>query len=536
MKATKSDKLWLDEHAKRSLVRNIYSVAHLSFAWGLFSRISKMLVDKSCGQKIPYQPKKTPALLAGLTLLGLGMDYLLSDQFGTLRKLQAQRQAKRIGLNKDTLPEYEKLYANAPDKVRWRDVWSVGGLTQVSKYQKLSPEEQQFERRWLQKYIRLALVGDGFGTIPYGALYGMLPFVVEQLLAKGNGDREGLIYRHPQTTAVMGALVAAGFASQYKQAKCNTKLVIHLNNYEAYEIARIKGAGQGSDASKSVLAMGEADKSGDPFYAYDQKWEAQNSRTRVVWYATHTFATTLFYGAIGTAANMVLKKAAGKPVVFKRVRGTSILASSMLVGGICSYLASLAGAHVLKQEDDRLVMRIFGREPDKEEATGETPDKEREGLYDGLEPPKDFKAYDQEWLQRYQQLAFGRGLYDSLATSTFFGLFSILTGAAIDKVGNPQKNIDFRMPQSAWVMVAMGSLGAGFAYLSNAKEAQISKLEDDRLAYRFKASESLKPGQNNPQPEPRLPTYSIMPRTDNMWRARIVQQRGQNSRTDVPAY
>lgn len=528
MKATKSDKLWLDEHAKRSLVRNIYSVAHLSFAWGLFSRVSKMLVDKSCGKKIPYQPKKTPALLAGLTLLGLGMDYLLSDQFGTLRKLQAQRQAKRIGLNKDTLPEYEKLYAKAPEKVRWRDVWSVGGLTQVSKYQNLSPDELQFERRWLQKYIRLALIGDGFGTIPYGALYGLLPFVLEQLLAKGNGDKEGLVYRHPQTTAVLGALVAAGFASQYKQAKINTKLVIHLNNYEAYEIARIKETGQGNDANKSALAMGETEKSSDPFYAYDKKWEAENSRIRVISYATHTLSSTLFYGAIGTAANMVLKKAAGKPVPFKRVQGTSILASSMLVGGICSYLASLAGAHVLKQEDDRLVMRIFGREPDKDGSPQKAAGERREGLYDGIEPPKDFKAYDKEWLKHYQQLSFGRGLYDSLATSTFFGLFSILTGAAIDKVGNPGKDVDFRMPQSAWVMAAMGSLGAGFAYLCNAKEAQISKLEDDRLAYRFKASERLKPEKGEPQLKPQLPAHSVS-HTDDMWRARIVQQRSADS-------
>lgn len=530
MEATKSDKLWLDEHAKRSLVRDIYSISTLAFTWGLFSHISRMWVDKSCGKDIPYQPKKTPALLAGLAVVGLGADYLLSDQFGTLRKLQAQRLAKRIGLNKHTSEEYEKLFAKSPNKVRWRDVWSLGGLTQASKQQNLSPEELQFERRWLQKYIRLAMVGDAFGNIPYGALYGLLPFALEQLLAKGNGDREELVYRHPQTTAVLGALVAAGFVSQHIQAKCNTKVMLHLNNYEAHEIKRIKAAGQNSDATELSLAMGEAEDSNNPFYAYDKQWEKQNSRSRGMWFATNALSITVFYGAIGTVANMLLKKAAGKPTPFKRVQGTSILASSMLVGGIFSYLSSLAEAHVNKQEDDRLVMRIFGRLPDNENTPQKT-EGSQQGLHEGIEPPKDFKAYDKAWLKRFQQLSFGRGLYNSLATSTFFGLFTILAGMAISKVGNPKEPVDFRWPQSAGLMAAMATIGAGFAYKSNAKEAQLSKLEDDRLAYRYKASERLE--QKN-EATPQLLAYSTSP-TDNTWRARIIQQRTQNSKASVPA-
>lgn len=150
-------------------------------------------------------------------------------------------------------------------------------------------------------------------------------------------------------------------------------------------------------------------------------------------------------------------------------------------------------------------------------------------LTDSIEPPKDFKAYDREWLEKFQEMSFYKGLYAALAGATFFGLFSIITKMLIDKVGDSKEKTPFRFPHSLFLMGGMASIGVYFAYLSNVKESKIRKLEDDRLAHRIKAGEEPDEPQANTSPTdtPLSPAYS------NTWRSRVVQQQQQKDKTSA---
>lgn len=55
---TKSDRLWLDEYAKRGLMRNVYSTSSMAFTWTLVAKLTQMLMDKSRGKPFVYH--RTP--------------------------------------------------------------------------------------------------------------------------------------------------------------------------------------------------------------------------------------------------------------------------------------------------------------------------------------------------------------------------------------------------------------------------------------------------------------------------------------------
>lgn len=220
---------------------------------------------------------------------------------------------------------------------------------------------------------------------------------------------------------------------------------------------------------------------------------------------------------------MLLQKAAGEKVAYKRINTTATFAGMMLVGGAFSYAASLAEAKLHKQKDDRLAIRITGQRPDAEGNIHEVPtntkdvtnirswqekvtdmmnnknniaEKEQVNqqdnvLNDNIEPPKDFKAYDAAWLKRFQKLSFYKGLNNALAGATFFSLFGIFAGMILDKAGDPNKKISFRKNVSPYVMGAMAIIGAGFSFLANKQAAELRKQEDDRLAHRIRASDDI---------------------------------------------
>lgn len=143
-------------------------------------------------------------------------------------------------------------------------------------------------------------------------------------------------------------------------------------------------------------------------------------------------------------------------------------------------------------------------------AEGKENDKGQKALHDSIEPPKDFEAYDREWLKQFQQLSFKKGLYTALASATFFGMFSIVTGMLLDKVGDPDKKISFRIPQSPLLMSGLTAVGVWFAYLSNVKESLLRKMEEDRLAHRIKAGEEQKPqAQTQPEMQGRMAMQKI---------------------------
>lgn len=162
-------------------------------------------------------------------------------------------------------------------------------------------------------------------------------------------------------------------------------------------------------------------------------------------------------------------------------------------------------------------------------------EQEQPALNDSIEPPKDFEAYDREWLKQFQNLSFKKGLYAALASATFFGMFSILTGMALDKVGDPEKKISFRVPQSPLLMSGLTAVGVWFAYLSNVKESLLRKMEEDRLAHRIKAGEEQKEGKNAEQPQSakensvpeRSQQVSLVP--DDKWQRQVLTQRIQNA-------
>lgn len=156
-------------------------------------------------------------------------------------------------------------------------------------------------------------------------------------------------------------------------------------------------------------------------------------------------------------------------------------------------------------------------------------------LNDSIEPPKDFEAYDREWLKQFQNLSFKKGLYAALASATFFGMFSILTGMLLDKVGDPEKKISFRVPYSPLLMSGLTAVGVCFAYLSNVKESLLRKMEEDRLAHRIKAGEEQKEGKNTDATQSAKETVapemsqqvSLVP--ENKWQRQVLTQRLQDA-------
>lgn len=361
---TKGDRLWLDEYAKRSLARNIYGAASMAFTWTLIAKVTQMLLDKSCGKSFIYHPTKTPALMAGLSVIGLALSYVLYDQMTGVEKLNAQRLAKRIGLDKSTAERDEKQYAHLPDKVSWRHVLTPGGRSIANKMRNLSPEEKRFEREWQQKYMLRAMKWDLIGGIQYGALYSVFPFLLDELMAKGNADK--VSYRHPQTTLAVAAIITTGVVSQYQAARYATEKKLLIDNYQAREISRKKGTLHDGMSDISALFTGGEQKGTSPLLEYDRKWLKENGRIRAQMFILGTLATTIFYGAISIVANMVLKKGAGEEVKFRPLQSSATLAGAAAFGGACSYMGSRAEAKVYKQEDDRLAMRITGQMPDSE--------------------------------------------------------------------------------------------------------------------------------------------------------------------------
>lgn len=513
MKTTKSDLLWLDEYAKRKLMGNIYGAASMAFTWSMASRVVKLLLDRSAGEDVSYHRTRTPALITGLTIAGLGLSYLLYDQRSATERMEAQRLARRIGLNAKEQQADESRLDKLPAKVQWRHVLTPGGRSMLSKVQKLSPQDKDFERVWNQKYMIRAMKADILGSVQYGALYALLPFVLSAVLAKSNGAK--VIYRHPQTTILAAALLTAGSLTQRYYAGIWSEVKLLSDNYQAREIAGIKGQSHDGASDFSSLFTGKEDQKDNPFAAYDRKWLKENANARANMFILNSFTDTIFFGAITTAANMMLTKAAGEAVEFNPLQGSAVFAGTMALGGSVAYLASRAQAIVHKQEDDRLAMRISGQVPDKNgnvpepgaksekteqshywqekmtKKSDEAKEPQGEALHDDIAPPEDFEAYDKEWLKKYQSLSFTKGLYNALAGATFFGMFSIMAGMLLDKVGNPKKKINFRFPQSPAVMVGMSAIGVYFAYLSNVKESLLRKLEDDRLAHRIKAGEEM---------------------------------------------
>lgn len=370
---TKGDRLWLDEYAKRGFARNSYGAASMAFTWTLIAKVTQMLLDKSCGKVLTYHPTRTPALMAGLSIIGLVLSYVLYDQETGLEKLNAQRLAKRIGLDKSSAEGDEKKYVHLPDKVSWRHVLTPGGRSIANKMRNLSPEEKRFEREWQRKYMLRAMKWDLIGGIQYGALYSIFPFVLGELMAKGNADKVN--YRHPQTSLAVAAIITTGVISQYQAARYATEKKLLLDNYQAREIARKKGTLHDGTSDISALFTGEKQKGNNPFLEYDRKWLKENGRTRARWFILSTLTNTVFYGAISIVANMVLKKGAGEEVKFRPLQSSATISAAAAFGAACSYMGSRAEAQVYKQEDDRLAMRITGQMPDSEgnleEPTGE---------------------------------------------------------------------------------------------------------------------------------------------------------------------
>lgn len=549
MTLKKSDELWLDEYAKRHTMFNIYGASSMAFSWSLYAKLVSMALEKSAGKEVDFHPGRTPALIAGLTGIGTILTYLLYDQMSATERLDAQRLAKRVGFNNQESKTDERKYAQLPSRVSMRHVLMPGGTTLTARISKTTQEERRFEKTWYRKFIIRRMKGDFFGALQYGSLFAMLPFALRAALAKGNGDKP--TFRHPQTTLVMLSLVPLGFFAQYQLARYISGARLLTDNYQAREIAMSKGEEHEGVSDLSTLFTDEKGEEQDnPFHAYDRKWLKENTSSRAKWFAMNTLTTTIFYGVIHTAASMMLDKAAGKEVKFRPYQSSAIFASALAAGGLTAYLCSLAEAHVRKQEDDRLAIRITGQKPDMdgnvEEPKAKTgnsndgqgkmtkkadEDKDAPALHDDIEPPEDFEAYDKEWLKRFQQLSFQKGLYNAFAGATFFGMFSILTGMLIDKVGNPEKEVNFRLPYSPMLMAGMSAVGVYFAYLSNVKESLLRKLEDDRLAHRIKAGDDpeAENGKNaddtmKAQAGDQLaPFIAPLPK----WQRRIIEERKQ---------
>ena len=544
MPVSRSDQLWLDEYTKRKVMSRIYGASSMATSWTLYMKLTEAFLQKMNGEKADYHPKRTPALAMGLSVVGVVLSGLLMDQVAAIQRLEAKRLAKRIGLNDQTIKSEEATYQNLPNKTPWLHVLKPGGFSLPMTREKPSPEERQFERTWYRKHWTRAMIGDQWGGAAYGVLYAIFPFALRKLIAKGNGENPA--YRHPQTTLIMAGLLIAGYISQFQLAKYSSERILLEDNYEAREIAKRKGTLHEGVSSLSALFTGEKTKENNPFLEYDRKWLKKYTRARATWFRTANLTNTIFYGAISVIGSMVLEKASGKDVKYRPMQSTAILASALAIGGVSSYINSLAEANVKKQEDDRLAIRVTGQRPDAQGNVKEpksqqdkkkthfwqqkmaaesknrnmpqdTDKKEKKQpiLNDNLAPPEDFKAYDAAWLKRFQQLSFRKGLYEALASATFFGLFGTLTGMALKKVADPKAKIDFDSKRSPYAMGGLASIGAWFAYQANKQESLLRKLEDDRLAHRVVASQEQKDQQDNAQSAVEEP---------NRWRNRIETQ------------
>ena len=110
-----------------------------------------------------------------------------------------------------------------------------------------------------------------------------------------------------------------------------------------------------------------------------------------------------------------------------------------------------------------------------------TPTKKSEN-FDLLDQTGD-REYDQQFFKAHRTISFKSSLYFAIASASFFGVLSNITGMLVRAVEEDQPV--FKSKKTPLLIAGLMSMGSVFAFWSNTQQTKLQQLEDNRLARRI---------------------------------------------------
>lgn len=351
---SKHDARWLDEYAKRKLLSSIWAAISNAYLWGIAATAGEMAIKKANGDSIDYHPTKTPAAIAGITLLGIGISAITQDQITHVTRLQKQRLARRISVpEKDSQPS-----TKSEEKVKWSEIlrptWMGGSL---------SGQDVAFEKKWYDEYFFSRNKRSYTGAITFGSFTAALTFYTSKL-TKLAADKNAT-YHKLRTPAVAAAMLGVGSLTLYERTRQESRQELLEDNYLAQLITQSQKQGVKVASADIALAVNTGEPVQNPkanqTAQANKKWLKAYHKEFLQFSFLDEIGKATFLGMFVTFSAMLLDKAAGKEVKYHKTRSPLVFAGLMSFGCIATYWSRFKESHCVKMKDDRLAVYLHNK-------------------------------------------------------------------------------------------------------------------------------------------------------------------------------
>lgn len=398
------------------------------------------------------------------------------------------------------------------------------------------------DAQWLEEYAKRDFLRNLIGAMGDAWMWDISRQLCSMIIKKASGDTESLLYHRKKTPLVMAGMLVVGqlvdfiyYDQQAELARLRAQRLARRIVPDTEPMHTHQSFGAESKVSWwDVLIRGRMRaRSLSPDSAYEAEWcrQYRKAEMQISWFGAVQCGA--FWSTFLSLSSMALDKAGGKKVPFDPRKTPKAIASILGVGTVFHYLSQCHRIKAQLLEDNYVARLITLRRqqaasaktflilPGENMSQHPASSQEKTTMQNELSPPKDFKAYDNKWLQDYRNFAFQKGLCDAIALASFLGMFAKMSGMLLDYVGGG-KNISFHKIKTPATMAGLMSFGVGFAYMGNTREAMLQKMQDDRLAHRIVGGQV-----NDPLVEETTMTEAemISPAASSQWQNLVLTQK-----------